>query len=68
MGRLKSLSSGLNQRSHTYLGYVLRLQGSIDDEERVFVVAMGGGVHAKHQFRVGDELSVESAIVCLYRT
>ena len=60
--RIRLLRS-FDQRSHTYLGYVLRLRGSIGDEERVFVVAIGEGAHAKHQFQIGDELSGDGVTV-----
>ncbi len=41
-------------RDHNYPGYVLWLRGSIGAEQRAFVVAIGKGAHAKHQFRIGD--------------
>ena len=60
--RIRLLRS-FDQRSHTYLGYVLRLQGFIGEEEREFVVAVGEGAQSKHQFRVGDQVSGEGVEV-----
>lgn len=50
------LMRSFDQRSHSYLGYVLRVRGSLADEAREFVVALGKGAHEKHQFRVGDRV------------
>lgn len=46
-----------DEHSHSYLGYVLFVEGTIDGVEREFTVAIGAGAHAKHQFRVGDVVS-----------
>ena len=46
-----------DESSHAYLGYVLFLNGTIDNVERQFSVAIGAGAHAKHQFRAGDVIS-----------
>ena len=51
------LTRSFDERSHTYQGYVLRVVGEIGTEAREFVVAVGTGAHAKHQFRVGDHVS-----------
>ncbi|MEK7315377.1 MAG: hypothetical protein AAB011_04300, partial [Candidatus Eisenbacteria bacterium] len=56
--RIRLLRS-FDQRHHSYLGYVLRLHGTIGAEEREFSVAIGEVAHAKHQFRVGDIVSGE---------
>jgi hypothetical protein len=53
------LTRSFDQRWHTYLGYVLRVQGTIGDEEREFLVAIGEGAQAKHGFQVGDTVSGE---------
>jgi len=57
------LGRSFDQRSHTYLGYALRVRGSIGSESREFLVGVGEGAHAKHQFRAvstvsGDALPV----------
>ena len=51
------LSRSFDQRSHSYLGYVLGVDGDIGGEERQFLVAVGQAAHAKHQFQVGDNVS-----------
>jgi hypothetical protein len=50
------LMRSFDQRSHNYLGYVLRLEGACDGTSRAFLVAIGPAAHAKHQFRAGDRV------------
>ena len=57
------LSRSFDERSHSYLGYVLRLRGTLDGEAKEFVVAVGKGAHEKHQFHVGDHISGKSVSV-----
>ena len=57
------LMRSFDQRSHGYLGYVLRIQGTIGQEAREFLVAVGKAAHAKHQFRSGDRISGEGVPV-----
>ncbi len=57
--RIRLLRS-FDQRNHAYLGYALRVRGTINGEEREFLVGIGKGAQAKHQFRVGDVVSGES--------
>jgi len=51
------LTRSFDERSHSYLGFVLRVHGELDGETRDFLVAIGDGAQAKHEFRVGDEVS-----------
>lgn len=51
------LTRSFDERSHTYLGYALRFQGTIGEENREFSVGVGKGAHAKHQFQAGDIVS-----------
>ena len=51
------LMRSFDQRSHSYLGYTLRVQGIVGGEQREFLVGVGKAVHAKHQLRAGDILS-----------
>ena len=51
------LTRSFDQRSHSYLGYALRIQGTIDDEEREFSIGIGQAAQAKHKFQAGDVLS-----------
>ena len=48
------LTRSFDERSHTYLGYLLRIEGTIGGESAEFRVGVGSGAHAKHQFRIGD--------------
>jgi hypothetical protein len=45
-----------DQRSHSYLGYVLEINGRIGARADSFLVAIGKAAQAKHRFRVGDEV------------
>jgi hypothetical protein len=54
------LGRSFDQRSHTYLGYALRVRGNIGSEVREFLVGVGEGAHAKHQFQVSDTVSGEA--------
>jgi len=51
------LTRSFDERSHSYLGYALRVQGTIGGEEREFLVGIGKAAHVKHQFRAGDVVS-----------
>ena len=57
------LSRSFDQRSHTYQGYVLRVDGTIGEDRREFLVAIGEGAQAKHGFGVGDTVSGEGVPV-----
>ncbi len=65
--RIRLLRS-FDQRSHSYLGYVLRLQGTIAGEAGEFMVALGEGAHAKHQFQAGDEAGGAGVFITDSRT
>jgi len=51
------LMRSFDQRSHSYLGFSLRIQGIIGDDEREFLVGIGQAAHAKHKFQAGDILT-----------
>jgi len=57
------LTRSLDERQHSYLGYVLRVSGQIGEEEREFTVAIGKGAQLKHAFRVGDRVQGQSVPV-----
>ena len=46
-----------DERSHSYLGYLLILDGHVDGVARQFTVRIGPGVQAKHAIRAGDLLA-----------
>jgi hypothetical protein len=56
--RIRLLRS-FDQRSHTYQGYLLRVDGVIDGEARTFTVGIGKAAQARHEFRAGDEVQGE---------
>ena len=51
------LTRSFDQRSHTYLGYALKVRGRVGSEAREFLVGVGQGAHTKHQFRAGNAVS-----------
>lgn len=50
------LMRSYDQRSHTYLGYVLIISGVIEGETREFIVAIGKAAQARHGFQAGDQV------------
>jgi len=57
------LTRSFDERSHNYLGYVLRIDGTCGGEVGGFLIAVGEGAHVKHRFQKGMELSGSSAPV-----
>jgi hypothetical protein len=53
------LTRSFDQRSHSYLGFKLRIgdDGMIGDESRPLIVAVGNEAKAQHGFQVGDRVS-----------
>jgi len=62
------LTRSFDQRSHSYLGYALGVQGTIGAERREFLVGVGKAAHLKHQFRAGDVVSGKACPVVDRRT
>ena len=54
------LTRSFDQRSHTYLGYTLKLRGRVGSEAREFLVGVGQVAHAKHHFQAGTLVSGEA--------
>lgn len=54
------LMRSFDERQHSYLGFVLRLQGSAGGEEREFTVGIGQAAQRKQEFRAGDRVSGRS--------
>ncbi len=50
------LNRSFDQRSYSYLGYLLRVRGTLDGEACEFVVAIGKAAQAKRTFRAGDQV------------
>ncbi len=51
------LMRSFDQRSHSYLGYMLRVDGTVGHQQREFTVGVGKAAHAKHAFQAGDVVS-----------
>ena len=51
------LTRSFDQRSHTYLGYSLKVRGRVGSEPREFLVGVGQGAHTRHHFRIGNAVS-----------
>jgi hypothetical protein len=60
--RIRLLRS-FDQRSHSYLGYALRVNGTIGNEQREFLVGIGKGAQSKLLFRACDAISGECQAV-----
>lgn len=57
--RIRLLRS-FDQRSHSYLGYVLRIGGLAGGDAGEITVAIGKAAHGKHQFQIGDQVRGEA--------
>jgi hypothetical protein len=57
------LTRSFDERSHTYLGYALRLAGTIAGRPGEFLVGLGPAAHERHRLRAGDILRGESVPV-----
>src|SRR5258705_2050008 len=62
------LTRSFDERTHTYLGYALRLDGAVGDRRGEFLVGIGSGTQGKHCFRAGDVGQGESSPVADPRT
>jgi hypothetical protein len=51
------LGRSFDERYHSYLGYLLVVQGEAAGEPRTFTVRIGPAAQAKHAFRAGDVVS-----------
>lgn len=57
------LMRSFDERSHSYLGYVLRIIGTIGDEPDEFQIALGKAAQAKHLFHAGMEATGQAVPV-----
>ena len=57
------LTRSFDERSHSYLGYVLRIDGTCGGEDGEFLIAVGESAHVKHRFQKGMELAGTSVPV-----
>ena len=54
------LTRSFDERYHSYLGYSLLIDGTINNEVCEFSIGVGKAAQQKHQFQIGDEVSGES--------
>ena len=54
------MTRSFDQRSHSYLGYALRVTEEIGSQEEGFFIGIGKAAQTKHKFRVGDIISGQS--------
>ena len=54
------LTRSFDERSHTYQGYTLTIDGTLGGEAGHYLVGIGKAAQAKDNFRVGDKVSGES--------
>lgn len=57
------LMRSFDQRSHSYLGYTLTIEGEVGGEERIFTIGIGKGAQVRNQFQAGDLVSGRSEAV-----
>ena len=62
------LTRSFDERHHSYLGYQLAVRGTVNNESREFVVAVGKAAHEKHSFHAGMTISGKSHPVADPRT
>lgn len=53
------LTRSFDESSHSYLGYAIKILGTLDGSDREFSIGIGKAAHAKHQFEAGDEITGE---------
>ena len=53
------LIRSFDELSHSYLGYAIKITGTIDGNDRGFSIGIGKAAHEKHQFKVNDIISGE---------
>lgn len=54
------LIRSFDERSHSYLGYVLRIDGTCGGEAGEFLIAVGEAAPEKHRFQTGMEIQGQS--------
>jgi hypothetical protein len=57
------LFRSFDERSHSYLGYVLRIDGVCDEQSGQILIALGKAAQEKHHFQAGMEVKGQSVPV-----
>jgi hypothetical protein len=50
------LTRSFDERSHSYLGYLLRIEGTLGQGSGEYRIGIGSATHAKYQFLIGDQV------------
>lgn len=50
------LARSFDERSHSYLGYSLQIDGCVDGDKKGFWIGIGKAAQSKHQFQVGVQV------------
>jgi hypothetical protein len=53
------LIRSFDEASHTYLGYAIKITGTIDNQQTTFSIGIGKAAQAKFNFKVNDVISGE---------
>lgn len=53
------LTRSFDEASHTYLGYAIKIAGTIDNQQTKFSIGIGKAAQAKFNFKVNDIISGE---------
>jgi hypothetical protein len=53
------LTRSFDEASHTYLGYAIKIDGTIDNQDTTFSIGIGKAAQAKFSFKVNDIISGE---------
>lgn len=53
------LTRSFDELSHSYLGYAIKITGTLDGNDRDFSIGIGKATHEKHRFKVCDIISGE---------
>jgi len=62
------LGRSFDERSHSYLGYSLKMDGHINGDKKEFWVGIGKAAQLKHQFQVGVQVSGKALTISDSRT
>jgi hypothetical protein len=57
------LTRSFDEASHTYLGYAIKIAGTVDNQETNFSIGIGKAAQAKFNFKVNDVISGECVSV-----
>jgi hypothetical protein len=56
------LTRSFDEASHTYLGYAIKITGTIENQQTTFSIGIGKAAQAKFNFKVNNVISGECAV------